>query len=408
VVLNGNSESEEMTRKAYTLRDRVSERERYYIVSHYQQFALGNLDAARATIEQWAATYPRDTDAPINLWRLYIGVGLNERAYSVIQEILRTNPSTPATNSMRLSTNLIALSRFKEARATLNDTVAHHIDQPGHHAYLYELDFLDGDAAAMAQEAAYLHGKTDWDDIMNDLESYSYAWRGQFAKARDLSERVVISYRRAKDDEGAAGAFAEAALEEAVAGNNKAARDDGTAALKISTGAETVEISAVALALAGDQPDANRAVDSLNKLYPEDTLAQMGVATVRSLGLLGNGCSPESARRAVDALAPIASYERAGRYFMVPVYARGLAYLAAGQPESARVEFQKILDNPGVTRNFVLGSVAHLALARAFAATGDKPKARAAVQDFLTLWKDADSDLPTLKDAKALLGSLGG
>jgi tetratricopeptide (TPR) repeat protein len=219
---------------------------------------------------------------------------------------------------------------------------------------------------------------------------------------------VVISARRAKDDDGAAGALAEAALEEAAAGNREAARKDGVAALGLSKGAEAVGISAVALALAGDQTDAGRGADELNKLFPEDTLAQMGVTTVRAMSLLGDGRSPESAHRAVEALAPISPYERAGRYFMVPVYARGLAYLAAGQPEPARIEFQKILDNPGVTRNFVLGSVAHLALARALAAKGDKLKARASVQEFLTLWKDADSDQPALKDAKALLAALGG
>jgi serine/threonine protein kinase/Flp pilus assembly protein TadD len=306
VVLNGNTESGELMRKAYTLRDRVSERERYYLVSHYQEFALGNLDAARATIEQWAATYPHDTDAPINLWRLYIGVGLNEQAYSVMQEILRSNPSTPAVNSIRLSTNLIALNKFKEARAILNDVVQHHIDQPTHHAYLYELDFLDGDAHAMAQEAAYLHDKPDWDDTASELESFSYAWRGQFAKARDLSERVVVSARRANHPDDAAGTLAEVALEEAVAGNEKAARDDGIAVLNLSTGAEAVGLSSVALALAGDHADASRAVDGLNKNFPEDTLAQMAVATVHALALLKDGRTPESARRAVAALAPIA------------------------------------------------------------------------------------------------------
>jgi hypothetical protein len=145
----------------------------------------------------------------------------------------------------------------------------------------------------------------------------------------------------------------------------------------------------------------------MDKQYPEDTIAQTIVATMRAGLLLGSGNSPDGARRAAEALAAVAPYELNSELYLLPIYVRGQAYLASGKSTEARIEFQKIIDHPGITRNFITGALAHLGLARAWALAGDKIKARAAYQDFFTLWKDADPDVPVLVDARKSFAALG-
>lgn len=406
VVLNATAEAQEDTRKAYTLRDRVSDRERFYLVSHYQQYATGNLDEARTTLELWAQTYPHDPDPPGNLVKLYLTTGEYEKALPIVQGLVKNSPGTPGNNATRMATTLIYLNRFKEAKAALNDAIAHNAGLPVHHAYLYEVAVIEGDGATAEREAAMVRSLPDWAGSMVALESVSAGFAGQFAKERDMSERVTQSSLRDQDKDGAAGTLSEASLQEALAGSREIAISKAQAALKLSNGGNVEEMAGLALALAGDAADANRDADEMNRQFPEDTIAQVTIATMRASLLLGSGNSPESARRAVQALAAASPYEMSGTLFLVPVYVRGQAYLASGQSAEARVEFQKILDHSGVPRNFVTLPLGHLGLGRALAQAGDKAGARAAYADFLALWKAADPDLPLLKAAKAELARL--
>jgi tetratricopeptide (TPR) repeat protein len=222
-----------------------------------------------------------------------------------------------------------------------------------------------------------------------------------------LSERAVETYRREQDKDGMSNLLGEAALEEALAGSKSIAVKKALQAVELSHGMEANILAEAALGVAGDVKDATRVMNELTKGFPENTVANEAAATVRGLNLLGNGTSPDAARRAVEALAAATPYEMNATLYLLPVYVRGQAYLAAGQYAEARVEFQKILDHSGVTRNFVIGALAHLRMGEALAKIGDQAKARAELQAFLAGWKDADADLPLLKEAKDALAGLG-
>jgi len=407
VVLNGNAKSVEYTRKAYTYRDRVSDLERFYLISHYQQYATGNLDEARKTLELWAQTYPHDGNPPGNLFKVYFALGDYGAALSVVQGMIQNSPGTPQLNASRLATALIMVNRIDEAKAVLKDAAARHYDLPDQHFFMYEIDFLQNDAAGMEREAAYLLAQPGWENNTLEIESFSAASGGQMARARDLNERATEAARRAHSDDDTAGFLAEIAVEEALAGNKAVAAKKAREALSLSNGPDVEHLAGMAEALAGDASEADRVINDLNKRYPEDTVAQLLIATMRAGVLLGSGKAPDGARHAVEVLAPFTPYELNSELYLIPIYLRGQAYLAMGQSTEARIEFQKILDQPGITRNFITGSLARLGLADAEAHAGNKAKARADYSTFLALWHDADPDLPLLKTARASLQSLG-
>jgi len=415
----------ESTHKAYELRERVSERERFYIDSHYEQYVTGDLEATRKTYELWAQTYPRDDIPPGNLGAVYGQLGDYGKALAATQEALRINSGSGITYA-NLVDGYLPLDRLDEARATAQEAQAHHLDSPSIHLYLHQIDFLQHDAAGMEREAAALMGKPGFEDLMLDFESDTAAYAGQFAKARELTQRAASSAERADEKEAAAVYKAEAALREVLAGNAGMARQQVQAAL--SEGRDVEGISAMALGLAGDSAQALRLANDLAKRFPKDTYVQFEyLPMIRAATILGSGNASREADHAIEALAAAAPYELGGITVMnsalYPAYLRGQAYLAAHQGSAAAAEFQKIIDHPGVALNEPIGALAHLGLGRAYAleaginvAAGSSPaptalkgganadavaKARTAYQDFLALWKDADPDLPTLKEAKA-------
>jgi hypothetical protein len=233
------------------------------------------------------------------------------------------------------------LNRFDEAKAVLEDAAAHHL-RSGRSALFHVRDRLSADmtAAGMEREAAYLLAQPGWGNNTLEIESMSAASGGQFAKARDLNERATEASRRAHADDDTAGFLAEIACEEALAGNKAIADKKAREALALSNPVPDVEhLAGVALALAGDANEANRVMNDLNKRYPEDTIAQMIVATMRASVLLGSGNSADGARRAVEALAAVTPYELNSELYLIPIYLRGQAYLADGKehwrPESS-------------------------------------------------------------------------
>ena len=228
----------------------------------------------------------------------------------------------------------------------------------------------------MEREAAALMGKPGFEDVMLDSESDTAAYAGQFSKARELTRRASESAQRADEKETAAAYEAEAAMREALVGNMSQAKQQAQAALALSTGRDVEAISAIALGLAGDVPQATRLAADMAKRFPEDTIVQFNyLPTIRAATALQGG----SASKAIEALVPAAPYELSSavynlNYTLYPAYLRGEADVAAHQGSAAAVEFQKILDHPGVVQNEPIGALAHLGLARAYTMQVTPPK----------------------------------
>jgi eukaryotic-like serine/threonine-protein kinase len=396
----------ETVRKAYELRQRVSERERFYIASHYELLVTGNLDAARKTYEISAQTYPRDTQLS-NLGLIYSELGDYDKALATYQEALRVNPET-GTRYANLISGYRQLNRLDEARATARQAQAHNIDSPLIHLSLYWVDFLQHDAAGMELEAAKLMGKPGHEDRMLNCESDTALYGGQLARARILTRRAVESAEKGDEKEAAGLYEAEAAVHEALVGNTDLAKHQAQAALALSNGRDLEALSAVALGMAGDSKHATRLADDLRRRFPEDTIVQSHyLPAIHAAALLRNSNGGD----ATQALAATPSNELGGNletlnFVLYPAYLRGEAYLEAKQSTAAATEFQKILDHPGIVRSEPIGALAHLELARALALSGDGARAKTAYQEFLTLWKDADPDLPVLRQAKVEYSNL--
>jgi serine/threonine protein kinase/Flp pilus assembly protein TadD len=392
----------ENNRKAYELRARVGERERFYIVSHYELEAIGNIEAGRKTCELWAQTYPRDPIPPVLLSAIYGALGDYDKVLAASQEALKVDPGSGLVYA-NLVGNYTNVNRLDEARTTAQEAQAHNLDNPSIHYYLYIVDFLQHDAAAMEREAATLMGKPGFEDFMLDAESDTAANAGQFAKARELTRRASGSAQRADERETAAAYEAESAVREALVGNMNQAKQGAKAALALSTGKDVEALSAIALALSGDSAQATRLASDLAKRFPEDTIVKSDyLPMIHTADALQSG----NPTKAIEALTPTAPYELGGpaqslAFALYPVYLRGEAYVAARQGGAGAAEFQKILDHPGVVINEPIGALAHLGLGRAYAISGDAAKAKGAYQDFLALWKDADLDIPILKQAKS-------
>lgn len=348
---------------------------------------------------------------------------------------MKLNPGS-GLNYSNLLAVYVLLNRVDEAKATVREAEAHKLDFPIFHIFLYQVDFLQHDRGAMEREAGALVGKPGYEDVILFDESDTAACAGQLMKARELTRRGVESAERASEKELAAGYEGEAALREALIGNGSLARQRAQAALALSdAGARDAEAtSAMALALAGDSTTALHLANDLEKRFPEGTVVQSRyLPMIRAANILGSSKALQDADEAVEALAAAAPYElgtlgQTLNLALYPVYLRGQAYLAAHQGAAAAAEFQRILDYPGVVLNEPIGALAHLGLGRAYAleagvgaglvparsSTGallGRPqgaplqpdalaKARIAYQDFLALWKDADPDIPILKQAK--------
>jgi serine/threonine protein kinase len=399
--LGETSLAAENIRKAYDLHDRVSEREKFYIESHYYQIVTDDLEKARRAYELWAQTYPRDSVPPGNLTNIYGALGQYDKSLAEAREAFRLNEATTGN----LVNCFLQLNRLEEARATAEEAQAKNFDSPLLRFVLYQLAFLQNDAAGMTQQVAWAAGRPGWDDAFLASEADTAAYSGRLGKAREFSRRAVASAKRAEEKETAAGYEAEAALREALFGNAAEVRQRAVAALALSAGRDVQYGAALALALAGDAARAQALAGDLGKRFSnDDTILHFNyLPTIHArLALSRNNFA-----KAIEALQAAAPYELgipgAGTFTtdLYPVYVRAEAYLAGHQGSEAAAEFQKILDHRGIVVNAPIGALAHLGLARAYTVEGDNVKARAAYQDFLTLWKDADPNIPVLIAAKA-------
>ena len=296
-----------------------------------------------------------------------------------------------------------------DARTTVASAQAKKLDSPSLRLNLYRLAFLENDASAMAQQVMWSAGKPGVEGSLLRLEADTAAYGGRLDKARQLSLQAIASAKRAGENETAAAFEIDAALREAVFGNAKMAGQHATTALALSEGRDVQSGAALALALVGDNR-AQALADPLAGRFPEDTIVQfIYLPTIQAQLALGR----HKSEKAISILQATAPYELGSSgnsavftSALYPIYVRGEAYLAAHQGAEAEAEFEKILKWRGVVLNEPIGASAHLGLARAYAMQGETSKARAAYQDFFTLWKDADPDIPVLKQAKAEAAAL--
>jgi tetratricopeptide (TPR) repeat protein/predicted Ser/Thr protein kinase len=392
------------TQKAYELRKHVSEWEKFYIESHYHHFVTGDLEKARQDYELWAQIYPREQVPPLNLGVIYQTLGQHDKSLARFREALHLSPADGLTFSNLVLAN-IHLNRLEEARATANEALAKSLDSADLRVYLYQLAFLKSDQRGMAEQVSWAAGKPGKENTMLYLEAASAAYSGKLTVARELARQAATSAERANEKERAAGCESAAALWEALYGNASEARQRAAATLAQSNGRDAQFVAAIALALIGDSTRAQALADDLQKRFPEDTIVQFNyLPTLRAQLALA---VPNDGAKSVATLTAASPYELgvpgSSTFWtnLYPVYVRGEAFLAGQHGTQAAAEFQKILDWPGVVVNEPIAALAHLGLARSYALAGDAPKSQAAYQDFLTLWKDADPDIPILIAAKS-------
>ena len=427
--LNEVGRATENASRAYELRKKVSERERFAIEGNYYLSATGELEKAAQTYELWQRTYPRD-DFPYLMLGITSGLlGNWERALEGWREALRLEPNR-VNNYLNLGIAFTSLNRLEEAEAVYKQAEERKVENEWLLQNRYVLAFLKGDTVQMSRLVSAAMGKPGAEDLLLASQADTEGWYGKLKKAHELTGRAMESAQRNDAKETAAAYQAAAALREVEAGNREQARAEAYAALELAPNRDVRAIAALALARAGDTASAEKLAAELDKTFPVGTLVQRyWLPTIRA----GVALERQDPNRAIE-LLKVASTVELGAIPLViilcPVYVRGEAYLMLHDGSAAAAEFQKFIERRGLVINFPWGALARLGLARAYAVEAGFPvaavydrrvydrrkedgahraplqpealaKARAAYQDFLTLWKDADPDIPILKQAKA-------
>jgi len=399
-------------RKAFELRSGVSELEKLIIEADYYGQS-GDLTQYLRSNEVGAKLYPREPTFHVNLAIVFNTLGQYEAGLKEARESLRLEPYS-SYSCRQVVHSYLFLDRAEEATAAAREAHAKSLDALLTDV-LYEIAFYRGDIAEMSRQVAHSAGKPAEEELVFAKEADTAAYFGHLEKARELSRRAADAAERAGEEEtgGAPGIYAVSALREALFGNSAKAHQQAALAGEHAGGRDSVDLLvaqndyglALALAYAGDTSRAQALAGDLNKRFPEDTVMKVNYLPTLRAKLALSRASPQEALEILRAAAPYELGLPAFGFYnwpnLYPVYVRGEAYLAAHQGSKAAAEFQKILDHRGIVLNEPIGALAHLQLGRAYAMQGDTAKSRAAYQDFLTLWKDADPDIPVLKQAKA-------
>src|SRR5215469_2942462 len=386
---------------AYKLRERVSQREKYRIEALYYYAVTGELDKARQLYQLWRQTYPRDGVPAGNLAFINMWLGQWENALPPQQDAWRLEPA--AVGAAAEAQIYLALDRSDQASTALDQASATNIDSYLVRLARYQVAFFRGDQETMGRQLAWAAGRSGEEDWLLSAQSDTEAYFGRLAKARDFSQQAIELAKRADAKETAALWQVNAALREAEFGNRAGARKDALAALVLAPGRDIRSVAALALARAGDTAEAAKLANGLARDFPQNTVLQgYWLPSIRAAMEL----DAKDSTKAVEILKKAAPYELGQCQpfqlgMLYPIYLRGQAYRLAHRGAEAAAEFQKIVDHRGIVLNFPLGALAHLELARAYLLEGDKTKASAAYQDFLALWKEADSDIPIYQQAKA-------
>jgi len=403
--------------KAFELREHASEREKLVITANYYEDVTGDLDKAAQTYQEWVENYPRDYRAHLNLGNAYAEHGQYDKAGEAYRDAVRLAPDNVAPYS-DLASDLLALQHFDDARQMIEQAQSRKLDDLTIRNALYALAFLRGDSSAMAEQEQWFAGKPE-ENFGLSLASDTEAYAGHLGKAREFTRRSVDSAIRADSKEAGAIWLENSALREAAFGNMADAKQAAAEGLKLVPTSQGIEVeAALAFAMAGDVARAESLAQDLNKRHPLDKQIQsLWLPAIHAQIALNRKDSASG----LNSLQAASGIELGTILFvsnvscLYPTYIRGEAYLAAGQGKEAAAEFQKILDHSGIVWNCWTGALAHLGVARANAlqsrtfqgqgqgadADAARVRALAAYKDFLTLWKDADPNIPILKEAKA-------
>jgi len=412
-IMYGNvgqpARGKEYLSKAFALRDRASEREKLHITSIYYMAVTGELDKAVETFREWEENYPRDDIPYNNISNVYSEEGKLEMGMEQSRDGLRLNPDN-VLGVGNLMAFLVGLQRYDEARQVYQQALDRKLDDDALHTVSYGMDFLQRDAKGMAEQVAWFESRPELQNEILGLESDTEAYAGHLIKAREITRHAAESAMRTDNKESAALWQLVAAWREALVGNPEEAKPAASASLAMAPESQDVEqLGALILARSGDAVKARSLAQKLAQQYPVHTLVQSyWLPTIRAQIAL----SRKDAQAAVEQAQNTANLEfalalgTANNTCLYSIYLRGEAYLATGQGGTAVEQFQKIVEHPSIVWNCITGALAHLELGRAYALAGDKAKAKAAYQDFLTLWKDADADIPILKEAKAEFAKL--
>ncbi len=406
--------SAESTLKAWLLRDRVSDRERFYIDFLYDRDVTGNLEKAYQTLELWYQTYPRGEN-PTAVGFLgglaTPGTGRYERAIEMCQKRIAEHPDE-VFGYGGLAQNYYFLDRFPEAETSLQRAAERKLDNPNQRVLRYNIAALKGDKEQMGREVALAKGKHGAEYRLAHEEALALARSGRVQAARHSSSRAMDLALQEGDREVAASYQAARAVWEAVYGNGAEAKRNAMSALELSKSRDVEYAAGLALAFSLDSSRSEALAGDLEKRFPEDTFAKFTyVPVLRALAALEHGKPADS----VENLQITLRYELAvnGLNFnhwylggLHSAYVRGEAFIAGRRYAEAAAEFQKILDHRGIVGSDPIGVLVHLQIGRMFGLSGEKAKSKAAYETFLALWKDADPDMPILKSARAEYGRL--
>jgi DNA-binding winged helix-turn-helix (wHTH) protein/tetratricopeptide (TPR) repeat protein len=397
--------SAENTSKAWQLRSRANDRERFFIDSSYEMQVTGDMERARQTCEAWEQTYPRDPHAHGFLaGAIYPMLGKYEKALEEARKMLELDPDFPVSYNL-VALGYLPLGRLDEAWQTLELASERKMQMPDLVVDRYLVAFLKGDQAGMEKAVALAAKTPGAEDVVANQESFGAAYSGHLQQARRRSGFAVQMAEQAGQRERAALFQSGAAVREGFVGNAVAARQSAMVALKLSKGKEVEYGAAFAQALAGDAGAAQAMADDLERRFPEDTSTKFYyVPALRALAALDHH-TPAKAIEWLQVSSPYELGEPQSCFYgffgvMYPVYVRGEAYLALHQGAQAVAEFQKIVDHREIVISDPVGAMAQLQLGRAYLMAGDQVKAKAAYSDFLNLWKDADSNIPVLQQAR--------
>ena len=393
------------TTRAWELRDRTSEHEKFFITSNYEIFVTGNLEAAQPICEVWARTYPREALPHLTLAGIvHKAPGRYEAALDESRKAVDLEPDF-WVGYYGLAVNNVYLGRLNDAESVLRTATARGLDADEFIMLAYDIAFLKDDWTGMEREAARAKAQPGGENWMSAREAQVSIYSGRLLEARKFSQRAVVQAQQAGQPERASLWAVGAGIHEALFGNKKAARDWARLALKLSNNREVEYGAALALAMANDFSGTRAIEDDMGKRFPADSSVQFNyLPTVRAALALSRrepGQAEEALQIAVPHELGIPRSGISGLFgALYPVYFRGQAYLAANRGSAAAAEFQKILDHRGIVVSDPIAALAHLQLGRAYVRMGDKEKAKSAYQDFLALWKNADAELPILQQAK--------
>jgi eukaryotic-like serine/threonine-protein kinase len=386
----------ENEKKAFELKDRASELEKLYITSHYYELVNGDLDKTIDVYQLWKRTYPRDPLPHNNLSDNYRLIGRLDAALEEAQETMRLDPNDAFTLQV-LRGAYIGLNRFAEAKAISQKQVELKLDGTPDHRTMFVLALIDGDTSGMQRQVEWARGKPD-EFLLFDAQAAAAEYLGKLRAGRSFYERALEAAERGKFEDVVAETVANEALREAFLGNAGQARQLATAAAGRKRTESVLYPAALALAMVGDTGRAAALADELARELPGNTVVNdIFLPSVRAQLELNRG----NVEKAVELLQRAVPYELGFAAQLVPPYMRGQAYLRLGKGREAVAEFQKIFDHRGSAPLSSTNSLVRLQLGRARKLAGDLPGARTAYQDFFALWKDADPDIPILKQAKA-------